>query len=73
MFIKISWRASLDVFMAKGNLAKEMEKDLKRQKGISDFIYENKGNQEKGEVKGHMLHVRRKMKENSGKLKKLEA
>ena len=31
------------------------------------FIYENKGKQEKKEVKDHRLHVRRKMKENNGK------
>jgi len=31
------------------------------------FIYENDGNYEKREVKGHRLHVRRKMKENNGK------
>ena len=45
-----------------------MEKDLERQNEIFDtFIYENNGNQEKREMKGHMLHVRRKMKENYGK------
>ena len=37
------------------------------------FIYENNGNWEKRKVIGHMLHVRRKMKENNGKLKKIEA
>ena len=31
------------------------------------FIYENNGKYEKEEVKGHRLHVRRKMKENNGK------
>ena len=40
-----------------------MTKALERQNGIfGTFIYENNGNQEKKEVKGHMLHVRRKMK-----------
>ena len=31
------------------------------------FIYENNGNYEKNEVKGHRLQVRRKMKENNEK------
>jgi len=30
------------------------------------FIYENNGNSEKRKVKGHRLHVRRKLKENNG-------
>jgi len=37
------------------------------------FNYENNGKQEKRKVNGHRLHVRRKMKENNGKLKKIEA
>ena len=45
-----------------------MEKDLERKNGIfGTFIYENNGNYEKRKVKGHRLHVRRKMKENNGK------
>ena len=45
------------------NLAKEMAKALERKNGfLGTFIYENNGNYEKKEVKGHMLHVRRKMK-----------
>ena len=36
------------------------------------FIYENNGNWEKRKVKGHRLHLRRKMKENNRKLKKIE-
>ena len=49
-------------------LEKEKEKALERKDGIfGTFIYENNGNQEKREMKGHMLHVRRKMKENNGK------
>ena len=37
------------------------------------FIYENNGKPEKTEVKGHRLHVRSKMKENKGKVNKLES
>ena len=48
-------------------LEKAMEKELKRKRGINQhIIYENNGNQEKGKVKGHKFHVRRKMKENNG-------
>ena len=36
------------------------------------FIYENKGYYEKMKVKGYRFHVRRKFKENRGKMKKLE-
>ena len=32
------------------------------------FVYENNGKYKKQKVKGHRLHVRRKMKENNGKL-----
>ena len=40
-----------------------MAKALERKNGIFDtFIYENNGNYEKKEMKGHRLHVRRKMK-----------
>ena len=50
-----------------GKLAKAMNKALERRNGIfGTFIYEINGNQEKKEVKGHKLHVRRKMKENIG-------
>jgi len=49
-------------------LVKALSKALERQKGIfGTFVYENNGNYEKREVKGHRLHVRRKMKENNGK------
>ena len=49
-------------------LEKEKEKALERKNDIfGTFIYENNGNQEKRKVKGHKLHVRRKMKENKGK------
>ena len=52
-------------------LAKAMAKALERKNDIFyTFIYENNGNQEKREVKGHRLYVTRKMKENSGKLRK---
>ena len=45
-----------------------MAKALERKNGIfGTIIYENNRNYEKGEVKGHKLHVRRKMKENNGK------
>ena len=45
-----------------------MDKALERQIGIfGTIIYENNGNQEKSEVKGHKLRVRRKMNENNGK------
>ena len=48
-----------------------MEKDLERTNDIfGTFIYENIGNKEKMEVKGHKLHVRRKIKENNGKINK---
>ena len=47
---------------------KEMAKALERQNDIfGTIIYENNGNLEKKEVKGHRFHVRRKMKENNGK------
>ena len=49
-------------------LAKAMDKALERKNGIfGTIIYENNGNEEKKEVKGHRLHVRWKMKENNGK------
>ena len=52
-------------------LAKAMDKTLERKNDIfGTIIYENNGKQEKKEVKGHKLHVRRKMKENNGKLRK---
>ena len=39
------------------------EKYLERENGIFGiFIYENNGNYEKMEMKGHRLHVRTKMK-----------
>ena len=45
-----------------------MTKALERQNGIfGTFTYENNGNKEKRKVKGHKLHVRRKLKENNGK------
>ena len=45
-----------------------MENYFEMQSGINwNFIYENNGNKEKGKVKGYMLHVRMKMKENNGK------
>jgi len=45
-----------------------MAKALESKNGIfGTFIYENNGNWEKKKVKGHRLHVRRKMKENNGK------
>ena len=48
-----------------------MAKELKRKNGIfGPFIYENNGNWEKREMKGHRLHVRRILKENNGKLRK---
>ena len=34
------------------------------------LFYQNKGKWEKRKVKGHILHLRRKMNENNGKLKK---
>ena len=41
-----------------------MEKALERKTGFfGTFIYENNGKWEKGKVKGHKLHVRRKIKE----------
>ena len=44
-------------------LAKAMAKALDRKNGIfGTFVYENNGNYEKREVKGHRLHVRRKLK-----------
>jgi len=44
---------------------------LEKQNGIfGTLIYENNRNYEKRKVKGHMLHVRRKMKENNGKGRK---
>ena len=47
---------------------RKLAKALERQNDIfHTFIYENNGNQEKKKVKGHRLHVRRKMKENNGK------
>ena len=36
----------------------------KEKRYYQHFIYENKGNWEKREVKGHMLYVRKKLKEN---------
>ena len=49
-------------------LAKVMAKILEsKNRNFGTFIYENNGNQEKSEVKGHKLHVKRKMKENNGK------
>ena len=55
-------------------IGKEMEKALKRKSGINQHvIYENNGNQEKTKMKSHKLHVRRRLKENNGKLNKLEA
>ena len=49
-------------------LAKVLAKALERQNGIFGiFNYENNGNLEKREAKGHRLHVRRKLKENNGK------
>jgi len=40
-----------------------MAKASESQNGIFDtFIYENNGNEEKREVKGHRLHVRRKLR-----------
>ena len=49
-------------------MAKAMAKALERKNDIfGTIIYENIGNWEKKEVKGHKLHVRRKMKENNGK------
>ena len=45
-----------------------MAKALERQNGIfGTFNYENNGNWEKREMKGHGLHVRIKLKENNGK------
>jgi len=74
MLGKISQWASLNVFMAKGKMAKEMAKALEGKTNINwNFVYENKGNYEKRGVKGQRFHVRRKMKKNNGKLKKLEA
>ena len=51
--------------IGKGNV-----KGFGKARGIVAFIYENNGNWEKRKVKGHRFHVRRKMKENNGKLKK---
>ena len=60
--------------MFKGKLEKAMEKYLKRKKYIVwNFIYENKGNQERRKVKGHRFHVIMKLKENRGEMKILEA
>ena len=54
--------------MAKGKLAKAMVKALERKKRYFwHIIYENNGNYEKRKVKGHKLHVGRKMQENNGK------
>ena len=47
---------------------KENGKGFGKARGIYwHFIYENNGKWEKKKVKGHMFHVRRKMKENNGK------
>ena len=55
-------------------LEKEMAKAIKRQNEIFGMIiYENNGNEEKRKVKGHRLHVRRKIiknKENRGLIHK---
>jgi len=48
-------------------LEKEMAKDLERKNGIFGTLFENNGNWEKREVKGHRLHVKKKLKENNGK------
>ena len=62
-------KKKMDMEIGKGN-----GKGFGKENDIfSTFIYENNGKYEKREVKGHRLHVRRKMKENNGKLKKLEA
>ena len=51
-----------------------MTKALERKSGINwKFIYENNVNWEENKMKGHRVHVRRKIRENIGKLKKLEA
>jgi len=52
-------------------MAKEIRKGNEKGFGKAkwhfwQFIYENNENSEKREVKGHNLHVRRKMKENNG-------
>ena len=53
---------------------RKLAKALERKNGsFGTFIYENNENQEKMEVKGYMLHGRRKMKENNGKMMKIEA
>ena len=45
-----------------------MPKALERKNGIfGTIIYENNVNREKRGLKGHKLHVRRKMKKNNGK------
>lgn len=50
---------------------KEMAKALERHNSIFGTItYENKGNNEKRNMEGHRLNVRRKMKENDGKWRK---
>ena len=53
----------MDKEISKGN-AKDFGKVTVN---FGTFIYENNGNQEKMEVKGQSLNVKRKMKEKNGK------
>ena len=44
-------------------------KGIKEETSIfGTFFYENNGNEEKREMKGHMLHLRRKIMENEDKI-----
>lgn len=50
---------------------KEIGKGFEKEKWhFGTLIYENNGNQEKRKMKGHRLHMRIKLKENNGKLRK---
>ena len=56
----------ISVIMAKGNWKINGNGFGKEKRYYWHIIYENKGNCDKMEVKGHRLHVRRKMNENNG-------